>query len=350
MRTSLRRRLMAAISASTLAAWLATALFTYIDTRREIDAMLKAGQVQSVELRQALAESVAAHLLHPLLVAVPVLGVVIWLSVGWGLAPLRALALQVEKRDPQNLDALTVKAPEEARPLVVALNGLFGRMRDLLERERRFTADAAHELRTPLAGIRTHAQVALAAAEEGERRQALDGVVQGTARATHLVEQLLELARLDATPAMGPVDVAAVAAQTVAAISGQASARKIDLGLIEADATAVVTGNAPLIAVLLRNLIDNAVRYGRPGGRVDVSVLRRPDAVELRVEDDGPGIASDQRAQVFARFHRGLGTGAEGSGLGLSIVARIAELHHARIELRDGIGGRGLAVVVSFPP
>lgn len=349
MRGSLRRRLMAVLSLSILAAWVATAAFTYFDARREVDAMLEANQAQSAELRAALVESLAAHLLHPLLVAVPVLGVVIWLSVGWGLAPLRTLAAQVRARDPENHAPLNVVAPDEAQPLVKALDGLFVRVGESLERERRFTADAAHELRTPLAGIRTHAQVALAAADEDSRREALTWVVAGTERAAHLVEQLLMLARLEAPPPMTPTVVADVAAQVVAELSDLAAARGIDLGVAEAEAGSVIAANPHLLAVLLRNLVDNALRYVPSGGRVDVAVRRQPGVVALTVVDDGPGIPADERTRVFARFHRGLGTGTEGCGLGLSIVARIAELHGARVALGDGRDGRGLTVSVAFP-
>ncbi len=346
---SLRRRLMLILSLSILAAWLATAGFTYLDTRREIDAMLDANRMQSAELRAALAESVATHLLHPLLVAVPVLGVVIWWSVGWGLAPLRSLAAEVRTRNPEVHSPLPVPVPEEAKPLVTALNALFQRVARLLEHERRFTADAAHELRTPLAGIRTHAQVALAARDDDERRQALTAVVAGTDRATHMVGQLLMLARLESVPALAAVDLDTLVARLVGEFSGQAAARGIDLGLAAAD-RAVVRGEEHLLAVLIGNLIDNALRYVPAGGRVDVEVRRTPEGTELRVSDDGPGIALDERPRVFERFHRGLGTGAEGSGLGLSLVARVAAGHAAGGQVGDGLDGRGVSLRVVFPP
>ncbi len=348
MRGSLRRRLMAILSASILAAWLAAAGFTYLDVRREIDAMLDA-DMRSAELRAALAESVAAHLMHPLLVAVPVLGLVVWLSVGWGLAPLRSLAAQVRARDPDDNAPLAVPAPDEARPLVAALDGLFERVSAMIERERRFTADAAHELRTPLAGIRTHAQVALAAGDDEERRAALAAVVTGTERAAHLVEQLLMLARLESMPVAGTVDLATLAARMVGDCSGRAGDAGIDLGLAEAAPEAAIRGDAHLVSVLLRNLLDNALRYVPDGGRIDVAVRRGPGAVELAVLDDGPGIPTHERPRAFERFHRGLGTGTDGCGLGLSIVARIAELHDAEVALGEGIDGRGLGVRVRFP-
>ncbi|MFA7428661.1 MAG: ATP-binding protein [Rhodospirillaceae bacterium] len=339
---------MAILSASILIAWLATAGFTYLDARREIDAMLSAG-MPSAELQAALAESVAAHLMHPLLIAVPVLGLVIWLSVGWGLAPLRVLASQVRARDPEDNAPLAVPVPKEVKPLVTALDGLFERVVDLIERERRFTADAAHEMRTPLAGIRTHAQVALAARDDDERRAALSAVVVGTERVAHLVEQLLMLARLETMPVAGAVDVGGLAAQMVGEWSADAARAGIDLGVTETAAGAVMRGDAHLLSVLLRNLLENALHYVPAGGRIDVAVRRDAGTLELAVLDDGPGIPPDERPKAFDRFHRGLGTGIDGCGLGLSIVARIAELHGAGITLGEGLHGRGLGVRVRFP-
>lgn len=347
-RGSLRRRLMAVLSASILSGWLATAFFTYGDALRQLDAMLAAGGPPAAALRTALADSIAAHLMHPLLVAVPLLAAVIWLAVGWGLAPLRSLAAQVRARAPHNLDPVAAGGPEEAQPLVAALNGLLGRVRDLLERERRFTADAAHELRTPLAAIRTHAQVAIEAEDAAGRAAALNGVLRGAERASRLVDQLLLLARLDAAPELQPATVADIATEVVGEYAGQAAARGVDLGLAAAE-PGRVAGNPHLVAVLLRNLVDNAVRYGRPGGRVDVAVRSVADRVEVVVADDGPGIPPDQRGRAFERFHRGLGTGEVGSGLGLSIAARIAEIHGGGVALADGPGGRGLAATVSLP-
>lgn len=347
-RGSLRRRLMTLLSASILSAWLATAFFTYGDSLHEIDAMLVASGLHTGELRTALANSIATHLMHPLLVAVPLLGLVIWLAVSWGLAPLRSLATQVRARAPHNLEPVETAGPEEAQPLVEALNGLLGRVRDLLDRERLFTADAAHELRTPLAAIRTHAQVAANARNAAERADALAGVIQGTERAARLIEQLLQLARLDVVPELQPVNLTGAAAEVVTEYAGRTNAISIDIGLVTA-APAWIEGNPQLIAVLLGNLVDNAVRYGKPGGRVDVSVRVGIGSVELIVADDGPGIPPNQRARAFERFHRGLGTGADGSGLGLSIAARVAAIHGGRIDLSDGVNGSGLTATVSMP-
>lgn len=305
------------------------------------------------QLRDELARSVASHLLHPLYFALPALALLIWLAVSRGLAPLAALASEVAVRAPERLDALDEsRTPREAMPLVTALNALFARVRQSLDRERRFTADAAHELRTPLAAIKTQAQVAQAAEAKDAREHALTQVVVGCDRATRLVEQLLMLARIDPQHRLSTapvVDLAAMAQQVVAEFAPQALRKNIDLGLTAAPEVAV-PGDAVLLAVLLRNLIDNALRYTRAGGRVEVCVATSATGATLSVADNGPGISAAERARVFERFHRVLGCNEEGSGLGLSIVARIAELHGARTVLADGLDGKGLSVSVIFSP
>ncbi|MBK7136732.1 MAG: sensor histidine kinase N-terminal domain-containing protein [Rhodocyclales bacterium] len=441
MRPSLRRRLLFLLSGTVLAAWLATAAFTYFDAREEIGEMLDAHLAQSAgliaaqleheledeqgekvprqykherkiafqvwdrkdrlllrsasapasrlqsqsegygdavidgkrwrifsrwdesrhyvvqvgeryELRDELAESVASHLLHPLYFALPALALLIWLAVGAGLAPLAGVAREVGRRAPDNLAHLdAANAPREISPLIAALNVLFDRLRTSLEQERRFTADAAHELRTPLAAVKTQAQVAIGATADAERTRALANVVAGTDCASRLVEQLLVLARLDPQTALPPgqtVDLQALAQQGVAEIAPAAAGKGIEVGLAPV-AAAPVAGDAVLLAVLLRNLLDNAVRYTPPGGEVEVSVRPVDGGVSLTVVDNGPGIPEAERGQVFERFHRVLGSGEAGSGLGLSIVRRIADLHRAGVSLEAGPGGRGLRVEVSFP-
>ena len=441
MRPSLRRRLLFLLSGTVLAAWLATAAFTYFDAREEIGEMLDAHLAQSAgliaaqleheledeqgekvprqykherkiafqvwdrkdrlllrsasapasrlqsrsegygdavidgkrwrifsrwdesrhylvqvgeryELRDELAESVASHLLHPLYFALPALALLIWLAVGAGLAPLAGVAREVGRRAPDNLAPLDeASAPREISPLIGALNALFDRLRTSLEQERRFTADAAHELRTPLAAVKTQAQVAIGATADAERTRALANVVAGTDRASRLVEQLLVLARLDPQTALPPgqtVDLQALAQQGVAESAPAAAGKGIEVGLAPG-AAAPVAGDAVLLAVLLRNLLDNAVRYTPPGGEVEVSVRPVDGGVSLTVVDNGPGIPEAERGQVFERFHRVLGSGEAGSGLGLSIVRRIADLHRAGVSLEAGPGGRGLRVEVSFP-
>ncbi|MBI3149644.1 MAG: sensor histidine kinase N-terminal domain-containing protein [Betaproteobacteria bacterium] len=306
---------------------------------------------EQYEVRDELAQSVAGHLLHPLYVALPVLALLIWLAVGAGLAPLAGLAREVARRAPENLAPLAASnVPQEVSPLLFALNQLFERLKLAREQERRFTADAAHELRTPLAGVKTQAQVALAAKSEAERSHALAKVLAGTDRAAHLVEQLLVLARLDPQATIAPdrqVELHALAQQAAAEIAPLAASKDIELELAPGEPVQTV-GDALLLTVLLRNLLDNAVRYTPKGGWVRVTVAGSSDGPQLTVADNGPGIPEADRARVFDRFHRGLGSGEEGSGLGLSIVRRIADLHGAEIALDSGEEGRGLRVRLRF--
>jgi two-component system, OmpR family, sensor histidine kinase QseC len=215
-----------------------------------------------------------------------------------------------------------------------------------MQNERAFTADAAHELRTPLAAIATQAQVATRARDATERDHALAQLTASARRASHLVEQLLTLARLD--PAAGlprtELRLETLAAEVCADQGAAALEKNIALEL-EAPQPVVINGNDAMLRVLLRNLIDNAVRYTPAGGKVSVSVTARM----LTVSDSGPGISADQRENALRRLHRLAGQDIEGSGLGLSIVARIAELHGASLELADGIGQPGLSVRVTFP-
>ncbi|MBK1887864.1 MULTISPECIES: ATP-binding protein [Marinobacter] len=307
---------------------------------------------EQYELRDALAESVASHLLHPLYFAVPVLGLLIWLSVGAGLAPLSRFTREVKQREPDKLDPLDLTdTPREVMPLQDALNALFGRLQVSLEHERRFTADAAHELRTPLAAIKTQAQVAFAARDPRKLEHALDRIVSGTDRAAHLIEQLLVLSQVDSEQASAnpkPVKLSAVVNECVASHAQAAIRKGVDLGFEAADDGAVL-GDATLLGILVRNLVDNAVRYTPAGGQVDVRIKRVGEEVVLLVVDTGPGIPEKARNVVVSRFYRGLGSGEEGSGLGLSIVERIAHLHGASLRFDDNNdSGEGLIVSVRF--
>lgn len=299
------------------------------------------------EARAEIAAGVARNLLVPLAFALPVLGLLAWLVIARALAPLRALGREVEAREPGNLGEVTAgDEPAEVVPLVRSLNALFGRVGGLIERERRFTADAAHELRTPLAAIKTQAQVARGAPDDATRRHALDNVVAGSDRAARLVEQLLTLARLERDQLkgqVGPCDLREIARRTIAELAPAALERGTEIEL-DAEAAAPVEGHPELIAALLRNLIDNAVRYGPAGGIVRVET----HGASMSVTDQGPGIPPEERARVGERFYRIVGTEPSGSGLGLSIVERIATLHGAQVALGEGPGGRGLRVTVAF--
>lgn len=303
--------------------------------------------------RREIAQGIATNLLAPLLLALPALGLFVWFTIARALRPLGALGRQVEERKPDNLGALAADgAPAEVAPLVRSLNALFERVGRLIENERRFTADAAHELRTPLAALKTQAQVARGAADDGERRRALDNVIAGCDRATRLVEQLLTLARLEPGLLRGqyePCDLRALAQQVVAELAPAALSRKVEIELEEGGA-ARTEGYPDLLSVLLRNLVDNAMRYCPAGGMVRVEAASAGDTASISVTDNGPGIPPEERAKVGQRFYRILGTDASGSGLGLSIVRRIAEIHRAAVALGEGRDGKGLRVTVTLPP
>ena len=304
---------------------------------------------ERAQAREGLARELVAGMIKPLLLAIPALALVLWIGVGRGLSPLSRIASEVATRAPDNLAPLALEAmPAEVQPLAERLNELFARLTRSLDSERRFTADAAHELRTPLAGIRAQAQVALGASDAQERQRALSLVLLGCDRATRLVEQLLTLSRIEHAPAANAADVAlrALAASVIGEAAESAIRKGIDLSLAEGDEH-FIAGQGDLLRILLRNLVDNAIRYTPKGGRVEVSLQTEVGDTVLRVCDSGPGIAPEERSRVLQRFYRVLGSGEEGSGLGLSIVSRIADLHHASIRLDEASGG-GLRVSLHF--
>lgn len=305
------------------------------------------------DAREEIAARIGRNLLAPLVFALFVLGVLVYLSVSRATRPLSNLHGQVAQRDPENLQPIAVDdCPAEVAPLVDSLNRLFGRVTKSIDNERRFTADAAHELRTPIAALRVQAQVARAAAEDRERSRALDNVIAGCDRAAHLVEQLLTLARLD--PAHVPVqpeqcDLRAVAKTVIAEIAPKAVAKGVEIELDEGPPT-LARGDAGLLAILVRNLVDNAVRYSP--SRTTVGMQIAPATAytgpAITITDEGPGVSADELPKLGDRFYRAMGTGESGSGLGLSIVKRIAELHRAGVRFAPGPDGKGLRVTVAF--
>jgi len=283
------------------------------------------------QARSAVLRAVLRGTLWPLALALPLLALAVAWGVHGGLRPLRRLGRTLAERAPGDVTSLgTTNAPAEMRPMLEALDGLFARIARLIDGERRFTADAAHELRTPIAAIRAQAQVAQGARDDAERRHALQSVLLGCDRATRLVQQLLALARVEsgAAPGAEAADLSQVARRTVSDLASVALARGQTIGLEAPDACAVRLDET-LCGALLRNLVDNALRYSPPGAEVRVTVT--PDAV-LTVEDSGPGLDADARARLGQRFYRAdtatAGGGMDdtsGSGLGWSIVRRIAE-------------------------
>ncbi|NJD30521.1 MAG: HAMP domain-containing protein [Gammaproteobacteria bacterium] len=302
--------------------------------------------------RNRIAAGIALNSLLPLLLALPLLGLLIWWVVGRGMRPLQALGDEVARRGPLDLNPLTIRGlPSELSPLAETLDRLFSRMRDSLDSERRFTSQAAHELRTPIAAIRAQAEVASESRDPDTARAALHHVIEACDRASRLSEQLLLLARADETEPgalLADCRLDEIAERVVAALAPEAMDRGKSLEL-EPCGSVTLRGNDALLEALLRNLVDNAIRHGGERCIVRLAHAADPDRVSLEVEDTGHGPPPDERQQLGRRFHRGSAAREEGSGLGLSIVARIAQLHGASVEFRGADRGPGFKVSVSIP-
>lgn len=302
--------------------------------------------------RDAITNDVAMHIFTSLAITLPLLAILIWLAVGQAMKPMTRIADAVRKREFDNLQPISTRGvPEEILSLVKALNALFVRLSVSFDNIRRFTGDAAHELRTPLAALKTHAQVAQRATEPDSAREALDNLIEGANRASRTVEQMLTLARLDPESQVirfEHVDICQIAEQQMADIATLSVDRSLDISL-QCNTHKMIKGKSALIAILLHNLIGNAVRYTPDGGTIAVTIGEDQDQVVVSVADSGPGIEAQERDKVFGRFYRAPATATEqsGTGLGLSIVQRILELHGGKIELRDADLG-GLMVCVWF--
>lgn len=307
---------------------------------------------EQISSRESILWAVLNAVLMPLICALPLLAVVGWLAVRNGLAPLRHLSQALAQRQPQALEPVVLQdVPTEIDPVVQSLNILFERIQTMMASERRFTADAAHELRTPIAAIRTQAQVALGAGtDDKQRNRSLHYTLAGCDRATHLVEQLLTLSRLESSSASAPsgvVDVSAVAQRVAADLAMAALGRDQTLAL-EAPAPAYIAADDMLTSVLVRNLLDNAMRYSPDAAKVYLSVNTDGKQVSLQVDDSGPGLSDAQMARLGERFYRVLGTEQNGSGLGWSIVRRIASVYAAQVKVGRSTLLGGLCVTVRW--
>ena len=307
---------------------------------------------EQTETRHDILLAVLRGMLLPLVCTLPLLALLLWWAVRQGLAPLRQLSQVLRQRQPQALEPVVLAdMPSEIKPLVESLNALFERIDAMVASERRFTADAAHELRTPIAAIRAQAQVALGAGTDtAQRDHALQVTLAGCDRATRLVEQLLTLARLETNPNASSTtakatDVTAVARRVAADLAPAALARHQTLEL-DAHAPCPITGDEMLVSVLVRNLIDNALRYSPSGARIQVGVANEPGQTVLRVEDSGPGMTTEEMARLGERFYRVLGNNQPGSGLGWSIAKRIADASGAQVQVgrSDLLGGLSVTV------
>ena len=305
---------------------------------------------QPMRVRDRLAATAALRTLKPFFILLPVLGLLIWWLVGRGLRPLGQLARSVQARSTDSLAPLgEAGVPDEARPLVIALNDLLARLKSSVDAQRAFVADAAHELRTPLAALQLQTRLVERSVTDDERSAAIGDLKAGLHRATHTVQQLLTLARQEPGAVESErveIDLEPLLRDAVAEHASLAVARDIDLGLVKTGESVHVVGDSAALRILLANLIANALHYVPEGGRVDVGYGLDTGLPYIEVVDNGPGIPAEERERVFDRFYRrGSGSGA---GLGLAIVQTIAQRHGAQVKLLEPIGG-GLQIRVVFP-
>ena len=303
--------------------------------------------------RTMLAHKLLLGFALPQVALIGLAGLLVWLGVARGLAPLEQLRRAVAARSHVDMSALDARGiPGEVHPLVVAINELMGRVAGVLDFQQRFIADTAHQLRTPVAGLKAHIEVALREKTLTQTRAALAHLYTSAERLARLVGQLLSLARNEPhsarTENFAPLDFNKLAFDTTTEWVAHAYKKDIDLGFEGAGREVRVRGDATRLTELINNLVDNAIRYTPAGGRVTVQVRGEPGP-QLVVSDDGPRIPVEERERVFERFHRLLGTHAEGSGLGLAIVRDIASLHEAKIDLVEDIDGVGNTFTVTFP-
>lgn len=310
---------------------------------------------QALATRDVLARDLSISVLMPMLMLIPLLVVIVAWVLKRGLAPLDETSRRVSDRDASRLDPLpTRNVPPELLPLVEQINALLARLEGSLDAQRRFLADAAHELRSPVAALALQVQLAERAHSPASREAAFRELAHGVERARRLVQQLLDFARLEPGVQAEPfaaTDLARLVREVVGRYAAQAEAQEVDLGA-EAPAAAPMQGSEPELRSLIENLVDNALRYAPRESAVTVSVTQREGAIELAVVDAGRGIPPTERERVFERFHRVAGDHTRGSGLGLAISKAIVERHQGSIRLadaREGAALPGLAVAIRFP-
>ncbi|MGB9149368.1 MAG: sensor histidine kinase N-terminal domain-containing protein [Burkholderiales bacterium] len=304
--------------------------------------------------RQALTRKILGTMMIPQLLLIALAGGGLWFGLNRGIFPLKNLQRTLSQRSASDLSPVELREdiPEEVVPLITAFNGILLRMRGVLAAQKRFVADAAHQLRTPLAGLKTQAELALRLNDPSSIRRALQQILQSAERGSSLTNQLLTLARHE--PGDSPerattaVNINEIVKHTTLTLVNDALRKNIDLGFEPSAEPAWVVGDELGLIDMLTNLLDNAIRYTHAGGRVTARVNLTDNAVLVSVEDNGPGILPADRERVFERFYRVLGNNETGSGLGLAIVREIARLHQADIVLDDAPGGRGALFSIRF--
>lgn len=294
----------------------------------------------------------ASGLLLPVLLQIPLIGILIWIAVGRSLRPLKQISRDIQSRSASSLvplDAAT--APREIQPLISELNHLLNRLGGAIEQQRSFTADAAHELRTPLAALQLQADILARSQSEDEREQSLQALQKGIARGSNLVAQLLTLARLGPEYSKIPsvIELNQLVKLTLEDYFDLAAAKQIDLGLASQPAL-FISGNADNLRIMIGNLLDNAIRYSPEKSLVDILLYQREDAVVLEIQDSANLIASSEKSRLFERFYRGSSSHqASGSGLGLAIVSDVVAQHLGHIEIASKADNSGNCFIVSFP-
>jgi two-component system sensor histidine kinase QseC len=305
------------------------------------------------DVRGEMAELIARRTLGKSLTLIPLTALLIVWLVGRGLAPLSALDREIARRSARRLHPLSLKAlPTELQPIVATINELMARLEQALVQERRFTSDAAHELRTPLGLMRLQVEALDRATTAAEREEAQARLLRGVDRLSRTVTQMLQLARLEQVPGALPLsrlDLKAAVVAQIAELTPIALEKNQELGLDGPDGPCLLQGQAEALAVMLRNLLDNAIRYTPRGGRIDVSIQADGPHWLLVIEDNGPGIPEGLRQRVWDRFFRPPGLDEPGSGLGLSIVRQVLDLHRGKASLATGADGRGLRVEIRLP-
>ncbi len=309
---------------------------------------------EPIERRQALVTEVITGVMLPQFAIVPIAVVLVWFGLSRGLRPLAQLQAHLAQRRPSDLSPLDPeRVPEEIRPLIVAFNALMQRLETNLAAQRRFIADAAHQMRTPITALKIQAELALRATNPQEQRRALEQLHHAASRSAHLITQLLTLARTEASSEqvhqMAPTDLVTILRDVLMTLYPKASATRLELTFDAPEAPVEVLGNALMLGELFKNLIDNAITYTPENGQVWVRLITTPAEVRIHIDDTGPGIPPEWRERVFEPFVRLPEACCDGSGLGLAIAREIAQRHRAQLVIGVPDSGQGTRVTVSFP-
>lgn len=306
--------------------------------------------------RDQLAHHIMIDDLYIMLLTYPLAGLLIWIIIGRGLRSLNQIAHALTKREPYYLESVNASdVPLEIQPLIQELNQLLQRLKAAFEREKRFAGDAAHELRTPLAAIRTQAQVASLVASSPEQLAVMQNVILGVDRAHHIVNQLLAMGRLtpdnDHFKTYQPCSLEHIIQEVLKSLSAMTREKSVQIIFNHPAQAVTIHGNATALQILVRNLVDNAIRYTPSMGKINIDLKLETKHLALTIADDGPGIPEKFRERIFERFFRIFGNEAPGSGLGLSIVKQVADLHHAHIVTTetDPIKHTGFTITIRFP-